>query len=141
MIAFRSEVRAKQKMYKKFFVCIIHIKIYAIIDPKQVATNPSDSSFMSETINECIQKLNQKEYDCLKIIVINKWLCNSLDDCSTNERKKLEAECCSFYDYYDCIIKEFEIVKECDFEAMPRKDRLKKQFDSKQYNCNQYPKG
>jgi hypothetical protein len=24
---------------------------------------------------------------------------------------------------------------------MPRKDRLKKQFDSKQYNCNQYPKG
>jgi hypothetical protein len=96
---------------------------------------------MNETINECIQKLDQKEYDCLKRIVINKWLCNSLDDCLTYERKKLEAECCSFYEYYDCVIKEFKTVEECDSEAMPRKDRLKKQLDSKEYNCNQYPKG
>jgi hypothetical protein len=128
-------------MHKKFFVFIIHITIYAIIDPKKVATNQSDSSFMNETINECIQKLDQKEYDCLKRIVINKWLCNSLDDCPTYERKKLEAECCSFYDFYDCVIKEFKTVEECDSEAKPRKDRLKKQLDSKEYNCNQYPKG
>ncbi len=102
-----------------------------------MATNPSDSSFMNESINECIQKLDQKEYHCLKKIVINKWLCNSLDDCPTYERKKLEAECYSFYDYCYCVIKELKTVKECDSKAMPRKDRLKKQLDSKEYNCNQ----
>jgi hypothetical protein len=106
-----------------------------------MVTDPSHSSFMDETINECTQKLDQKEYNCLKRIVINKWLCNSFDDCPTYGRKKLEAECCSFYDYYDCVTKEFKTVKECDSEAMSRKDRLKKQLDSKEYNCNEYPKG
>ncbi len=106
-----------------------------------MATNPLDSSFMNERINECIQKLSPKEYDCFKRIVINKWLCNSLDDCPIYERRKLEAECCSFYDYFDCVVKEYKTVKEWDSEAKPRKDRLKGQLDLKNYNCNQYPKG